>query len=174
MTRVGCSEGLNHPFSPSAPQLLNLSAVEACVALDQRCLGGFWSETQWQQELGQPQQRLCLGSFEARSSELLGVCCGWVVADELQLMLMLVDPRCRRSGVATVLLKELLELAKERRCKQATLEVAASNAAALALYRRLGFSTLGKRRRYYRNGDDALLQWLDLSIVKARTDNRPD
>lgn len=89
-------------------------------------------------------------------------------------MLMLVDPRCRRSGVATVLLKELLELAKERRCKQATLEVAASNAAALALYRRLGFSTLGKRRRYYRNGDDALLQWLDLSIVKTRTDNRPD
>ena len=174
MTGVGCSEGLTHPFSPSAPQLLNQSAVKACVALDQRCLGGFWSELQWQRELGQPQQRLCLGSFEAGSDELLGVCCGWVVADELQLMLILVDPRCRRSGLATVLLKELLGLARKRGCKQATLEVGASNAVALALYSKLGFSTLGKRSRYYCNGDDALLQWLNLSIVKARTDNRPE
>jgi ribosomal-protein-alanine N-acetyltransferase len=44
----------------------------------------------------------------------------------------------------------------------ATLEVAASNAAAVALYAALGFQSAGVRRGYYRNGDDALIQWLRL------------
>lgn len=39
----------------------------------------------------------------------------------------------------------------------ATLEVRAGNAAAVALYRRLGFEEVGRRRRYYADGSDALL-----------------
>jgi|TARA_E500000178_G_C16942017_1_gene716900 ribosomal-protein-alanine N-acetyltransferase len=154
---------LIHPFSPSAPELLNRSAAAACVALDRRCLGGFWSENQWHQELQDPQQRLCLGSVLAGSGELVGVCSGWMIVDELQLMLVLVDPRCRQGGLATALVSELLSQARTRGCQQATLEVAATNAPALALYRKLGFTTSGKRRRYYCNGDDALLQWRDLT-----------
>jgi hypothetical protein len=51
----------------------------------------------------------------------------------------------------------------ERGCAQhATLEVAAGNIAAQALYAAAGFRTAGIRRAYYRNGDDALIQWLRL------------
>jgi ribosomal-protein-alanine N-acetyltransferase len=40
--------------------------------------------------------------------------------------------------------------------------VATANQAALALYRSLGFSDAGIRRAYYRDGGDALIQWLRL------------
>jgi ribosomal-protein-alanine N-acetyltransferase len=35
----------------------------------------------------------------------------------------------------------------------------------VALYRGLGFQDAGLRRGYYRNGEDALIQWLRLSPV---------
>jgi ribosomal-protein-alanine N-acetyltransferase len=43
------------------------------------------------------------------------------------------------------------------------LEVAAGNPAARALYAATGFRTAGVRRGYYRNGDDALIEWLNLA-----------
>ena len=49
-----------------------------------------------------------------------------------------------------------------RTARHATLEVAADNAAALALYAAEGFTTAGRRSRYYSDGRDALIQWLEL------------
>ncbi|MFZ0615499.1 MAG: hypothetical protein WAN16_03490, partial [Chthoniobacterales bacterium] len=42
------------------------------------------------------------------------------------------------------------------------LEVSADNLAAQGLYARCGFRTAGVRRRYYRDGSDALIQWARL------------
>lgn len=50
---------------------------------------------------------------------------------------------CRRDGAESVLL-----------------EVRASNAAALHLYDSLGFERVGLRRRYYADGEDAVLMTL--------------
>ena len=61
-----------------------------------------------------------------------------------------------------------------------TLEVRKFNVAAQTLYRQLGFQTVGRRRRYYRDtGEDALLMTLAdphsaevvqaLALVRART-----
>ena len=45
----------------------------------------------------------------------------------------------------------------------ALLEVRASNAAAIAMYQRhLGFATVGRRRGYYADGEDALLMALPM------------
>ena len=70
-----------------------------------------------------------------------------------------VDPAHRRQGLGRRVLELLLERAAAAGAAHATLEVAASNGAAVALYGRCGFSTAGVRRAYYRNGDDALVQW---------------
>ncbi|MEB3176894.1 MAG: GNAT family N-acetyltransferase [Synechococcus sp.] len=165
---------MTHPFSFSAPLQLSSSALEACVALDQRCLNGFWSSAQWRRELSEP-GRLCLGSWaDATQHDLVGLSSGWLVAGELQLMLLLVDPRWRRQGLGTVLLQALISAAAQQGCQGVSLEVAAGNEAARGLYKKLGFTTSAKRRGYYRNGDDALLQYLGMSDCKNRTDNRPD
>jgi ribosomal-protein-alanine N-acetyltransferase len=56
----------------------------------------------------------------------------------------------------------LLAGAARQGAGRATLEVASGNAAALALYRSLGFREAGRRPAYYRTGAAALIQWLRL------------
>jgi ribosomal-protein-alanine N-acetyltransferase len=53
-------------------------------------------------------------------------------------------------------LQALLDEARSRGCRAAFLEVRASNAAALGLYRGLGFIQTGIRSGYYSDGEDAV------------------
>ena len=129
---------------------------EACLKLDQRALGGFWSAAQWLAEL-EDERRLCLGLVH--QGELLGVACGWLVVDELHITVVAVDPMQRRQGYGLTLLQELLQRARLQGAVHATLEVAADNHAAINLYSRCQFRSAGRRERYYRDGRDALIQW---------------
>ena len=135
---------------------MGLAQLQPCLELDQRALGGLWTETQWRSELEDP-RRPCWGLVE--QGQLLALACGWLVVDELHITAVAVDPAHRRQGLGRRVLELLLERAAAAGAAHATLEVAASNGAALALYGRCGFSTAGVRRAYYRNGDDALVQW---------------
>ncbi len=80
---------------------------------------------------------------------LVGYLCAWVVTDELHINNVAVDPRWRRRGVATALLRAALERGRARQARCAFLEVRASNVGAQILYERLGFRPTGVRRRYY-------------------------
>ena len=133
--------------------------LEACLALDRLCLGGLWSAGQWSIELAEP-QRPGLGFW--LNGQLVAMACGWLVVEDLHITLVAVDPAQRRQGLARQLLTALLQEGRRRGAERATLEVASGNAAALALYRQAGFQEAGRRRGYYRNGDDALIQWLKL------------
>ena len=144
------------------PQLSLLCEAHLALALelDRRALGGFWTAAQWRAELLEP-RRPCLGLWQDEA--LVALACGWLVVDELHVTVVAVDPAQRRLGLGRQVLNALLEQARAEGARHATLEVAAGNTAALALYARLGFATAGIRRAYYRNGDDALIQWLRIS-----------
>ena len=51
----------------------------------------------------------------------------------------------------------LLDKALERGRRLSTLEVRASNMPAQRLYEKLGFDIVGRRRHYYRDGEDGLI-----------------
>jgi ribosomal-protein-alanine N-acetyltransferase len=69
-----------------------------------------------------------------------------------------VQPALRRQGVASALLGAVVAWAEEHGSRRITLEVRASNAAAIHLYERHGFVREGLRPRYYADPvDDALL-----------------
>jgi [ribosomal protein S18]-alanine N-acetyltransferase len=70
-----------------------------------------------------------------------------------------VHPDARRTGVARVLVRHLVDEALERECRAMSLEVRVSNDAAISLYRSFGFVPAGVRRRYYENREDALVMW---------------
>ena len=141
------------------PTLLPLSEshLEQVLALDRSALDGFWSEQQWRAELVDP-RRPCLGLWQ--DGALVALASGWLVVDELHITVIAVDPLRRRQGLGRQVLDALLEEGRQQGACHATLEVAQENTAAVALYARLGFATAGIRRAYYRNGDDALIQWL--------------
>lgn len=80
-----------------------------------------------------------------------------VAADEAEILTLAVAPACQRRGVGRALLGAARAGAVARGAASLFLEVAASNLAALALYRSAGFVEVGVRRRYYSNGGDALV-----------------
>lgn len=82
-----------------------------------------------------------------------GFALGRVAADEAELLTLAVDPGHRRRGVARGLLAAFEAEARRRGARRAFLEVAASNAAAIGLYRGAGYDESGRRRGYYRRAD---------------------
>ena len=86
-----------------------------------------------------------------------GMLLGRTAADEAEVLTFGVVPAARRQGIGTCLLQAAKVLAAARGCGAIFLEVATSNAVALALYRREGFVEVGRRRRYYADGSDALV-----------------
>jgi len=82
------------------------------------------------------------------------------VEDEVHVTTIAVAPRFQRRGVATVLLLEVARLSLERGARHMSLEVAAGNERAQALYRRFGFAPVGVRKGYYAaTGEDAYVMW---------------
>lgn len=87
-------------------------------------------------------------------------CTVWVVLDEIHINNIAVRPECRGGGVGRALLEFVLRLGAGLGARKATLEVRRSNAAALKLYERLGFTVAGVRNNYYSNPvEDALVLW---------------
>jgi ribosomal-protein-alanine N-acetyltransferase len=97
-----------------------------------------------------------------REDRAIAFCIAWVIFDELHINTLAVGPAHRRQGVATFLLREVMAEAARDGARRATLEVRASNTAALELYARLGFRVTARRREYYTNPiEDALILWLE-------------
>ncbi|MGB3139005.1 MAG: GNAT family N-acetyltransferase [Nodosilinea sp.] len=109
------------------------------------------------------------GSNQASAgSALLGLGCYWAILDEAHITVLAIDPRYQRRGLGQWLLANLLldacggqrvEQTGDRALARATLEVRPSNSRAIALYESFGFESLGRRRRYYADGEDALILW---------------
>jgi ribosomal-protein-alanine N-acetyltransferase len=87
-----------------------------------------------------------------------------VVADEMHVHNVAIEPAARRQGLARALLEEALFTAREAHVRVAHLEVREGNQPALALYAGLGFEVAGRRPGYYESPrEDALLLRLRLS-----------
>jgi ribosomal-protein-alanine N-acetyltransferase len=100
--------------------------------------------------------------------EAAGFALGRAVAGEAELLTLAVAPEARRQGVARRLLADFLTEAGARNCRKVFLEVAADNAAALALYRAAGFAEAGRRRGYYTGPDGRNTDALVLSCCLPR------
>ena len=92
---------------------------------------------------------------------------GRSVAGEAELLTLAVAPEARQRGLGRRLVARFLYQARLRGADEAFLEVAADNAAALALYARAGFGQAGRRRGYYRTAEGAAVDALVLRRVLA-------
>ena len=88
---------------------------------------------------------------------ILGYCVFEVVARELHVHNLAVDPGRRGEGLGRRLLEIVLWLGTRRGARAALLEVRESNWPALQLYYSVGFQSLRRRRNYYSHPtEDAL------------------
>lgn len=93
-----------------------------------------------------------------------GMMCVLPIAD---VQTIAVAPEVQGRGVGTLLLRTIIEAARRRRADQVLLEVRADNPGAQALYRREGFEHIHTRRRYYPDGEDALIMQKALKDLNA-------
>ncbi len=136
---------------------LTSADVPAALDLDRRCFGGIWTASGYQREIDSPQSTLVLLETAACP---IGLGCFWAILDEAHITLLGIHPAWRGRGLGQLLLVALLEEAREQAMARATLEVRASNRAAIALYEKFGFRTAGRRRGYYKSpAEDALILW---------------
>ena len=79
-------------------------------------------------------------------------------SDELHLLKIAVSPAWRENGIATRLLERCFANSAKQGATSVHLEVRPSNIAAIELYLKLGFETIGRRHKYYTDTqEDAVL-----------------
>ena len=123
--------------------------------LEKLCFSDPWSERSVASELN---NKLALWLVAEEDGNVAGYIGSQTVMDETDMMNVAVHPDYRRRGIAEKLILDLVEQLKAMESRCLTLEVRASNAPAIALYEKLGFVQIGRRKNYYRNPrEDALI-----------------
>lgn len=132
--------------------------LPAVLEIERKSNAAPWSPGGFEAELRNPQAvYYCL--FEGES--LVAYAGFWAVVDEAHITTIAVHPEHRRKRYGEALMKRLLKEAKQRKLSCSTLEVRASNAAAILLYEKLGYVRCGLRKGYYPNNrEDAVIMWL--------------
>ena len=129
--------------------------VPQVAALEKICFADPWSEKSVASELENP---LSYWLVAMDGEKLVGYVGSQTVLGETDMMNVAVSPDYRRQGIAEGLILALIAALKARESHCLTLEVRDSNASARALYEKLGFSEIGRRKNYYRNHkEDALI-----------------
>lgn len=90
-----------------------------------------------------------------RAGALVAYCDGFVAGEGGDVNSVAVAPAARGRGIGRIVLSAFLDAAGARGASVIHLEVSETNAAALALYAKLGFARAGTRRAYYADGTDA-------------------
>ena len=129
--------------------------VAQVAALEKVCFSDPWSQKSVASELENP---LALWLVAMDGERLVGYGGSQTVLGEADMMNVAVDPEYRRQGVAGALVTALAQRLAQQGNVSLMLEVRASNVPAMALYQKLGFEQVGRRKDYYRNPkEDALI-----------------
>lgn len=129
--------------------------VAAMHAIERASFGDPWSRAALAQAVEAPELSVTVARDAA---EVAGYAIVRVVAGEAELLNVAVHPDRRRGGLGRTLLCHAFGEAARQGAFTMFLEVRPSNAAALALYRSLGFVLVGRRRGYYASPpEDALV-----------------
>jgi [ribosomal protein S18]-alanine N-acetyltransferase len=141
--------------------------ADAIAALSRDCIeqGLRWSWTV-------QRVRRCIDDRDTNVAVIRdqGVIAGFAIMkygdDEAQLFLLAVRPSHRRRGIGAALLSWLALTARTAGIKVIRLQVRATNDAAIAFYRSVGFRATAVHAAYYQGAEDALLMSWDLTAVR--------
>ena len=124
-----------------------LRHIDAVESIEKQCFSMPWSRNSLISQLPDDMHMFLVAENEQ------GTAIGYVgimyVLDEGYISNVAVAPEYRRLGIADALIKTLVSKAEEKMLSFVTLEVRESNAPAIELYSKNGFSQVGLRKNYY-------------------------
>jgi ribosomal-protein-alanine N-acetyltransferase len=129
------------------------------LRIESRVFPEPWSVAVFNSELALRKGRLYRAVWDG--GEMAGYIGFMMVDDEAHMTTIATAPEYQRSGVATTMIVDGIHTLRAGGTKHISLEVAANNDPAQALYRRFGFAPVAVRKNYYPvTGQDALVMWV--------------
>ena len=142
---------------------LELIHLPRLMEVERGSFASPWSEADFCYLLAN-RDALCLGLLHC--GELIGYALGYFDGRDFYLASLAVVPAYRNQGWGGQLLLRILRLAAAQGASCCALEVRSANRAARALYRKVGFRTVGRREAYYCDPpDDAVLMECNIEIL---------
>ncbi|QGZ96959.1 GNAT family N-acetyltransferase [Terricaulis silvestris] len=132
--------------------------------LHARAFDKGWSAS----EIAKLMENTAVFALISRGADAQGFVMAWAAAGDAELLTVAVVPEARRKGVGASLVTSAGVAALVRGAASMHLEVAEDNAAARALYAKLGYEEAGRRHAYYA-GEGGSVD----AIVMHRTLPRP-
>ncbi len=134
------------PWPPSPTRrAMTVRDLDAVVAVEQRAYGHPWSRGNFTDSLAAGY----LAEVWLQDDELLGYFVAMPGVNEVHLLNITVAPERQGQGHGCRMMASLQAQAVQLGAATLWLEVRESNHRARALYRRLGFAEVGRRRGYY-------------------------
>jgi ribosomal-protein-alanine N-acetyltransferase len=135
---------------------MTVDDLDAVHVIEREAFSTPWPSHAYRQEL--ESNRMAHYIVARWGDEIVGFAGMWLLVDEAHVTTFATRRTWRRQGIGERLLLALLDLARVRGAREATLEVRPSNTAARRLYEKYGFRNAGVRPRYYSdNHEDALI-----------------
>jgi ribosomal-protein-alanine N-acetyltransferase len=139
-------------------QKMGESDLQEVVQMDASSRSIPWSRQSFLQELQNPFSycftlRMKIDSHDQN----IGFLCFRIVEEESEILSLVIHPKFRCKGLGKHLMTFYIDFCSRREIKAFYLETAASNQAAIRLYRSFSYFPIGVRPKYYQGKEDALL-----------------
>ena len=115
----------------------------------------FWSFSTLKEEVENENSSYIIGKI---NNEIIGFAGLKKNFDQADIMNIVIKKTYRNQGIGTLLLENLILLAKDLNISTLFLEVNEQNKPAIHLYEKLGFEKLGVRKKYYNNNNGIIMK----------------
>ena len=149
------NKGIIRPMLPSD--------LEVIMEIERVSFSTPWSLESFKAELKDNEyaRYLCL----ELDGQVIGYMGLWFILDEGHITNIAIAPNYQGQHWGEFLMRSVMEKMAGQGMERMTLEVRVSNSLAQSLYKRLGFVSVGVRKRYYAdNGEDAMIMWAKLGM----------
>ena len=127
---------------------------ELCYELDSHTIC-LWTKKQWQGEFYKKGVNVVGILLE---DKIIGIYVVQKIVDEAQINYFLIKQEFRGKGYGSYLMNYLIKECEKLKIKKLLLEVSETNTVAESFYCKFNFLTVGRRKKYYKDGTDAVLK----------------
>ena len=127
---------------------------ELCYELDLHTIC-LWTKKQWQGEFYKKGVNVVGILLE---DKIIGIYVVQKIVDEAQINYFLIKQEFRGKGYGSYLMNYLIKECEKLKIKKLLLEVSETNTVAESFYCKFNFLTVGRRKKYYKDGTDAVLK----------------
>ncbi len=148
---------------PAEVELRRMIAADipTVFRIDRESSALYWPESSYHFETEQNRASRPWTAL-SQQGEIMGFLILWLIEDELHVANFAVAPAFRRRGIGWLLMDNGLNQGWDEGARRSFLEVRAGNEPAIALYSKIGYTEVNRRKSYYQdNQEDALLMNLE-------------